>query len=144
MKPVSAFAMLASEAIRCDLASDCKFSRELMARKNRDEVASWHVEQEPTLCAICERVIPDDQKEDHHLVPKSKGGKIIIPLHSVCHRQIHAIFTESQLAKKFSTTAALLEDPAMQKFVGWIKNKPPGFSDAAKDSREISGRNRKP
>ncbi len=115
-----------------------------MARKNRDEVSSWHMEPEPTLCLICERVIPDDQKEDHHLVPKSKGGKITVPLHRVCHRQIHAIFTDGQLAKTFSTISALLEDPAMQKFVAWIKSKPPGFSDAAKDSKQVSGRNRRP
>lgn len=114
-----------------------------MARKNRDDVESWHVQTEPTLCPLCERVIPDGEEEDHHLVPKSKGGKTVAPLHRVCHRQIHAIFTDAQLAKTFSTVAALLEDPAMQKFVAWIKTKPPGFSDAAKDSKQVSGRSRK-
>lgn len=109
-----------------------------MARKNRDEVASWNAEPEPTLCPICQRVIPDDQKDEHHLVPKGKGGKITVSLHHVCHRQIHAIFTNTQLAKKFFTIAAILEDPAVQKFVAWIKSKPPGFSDAAKESRQSS------
>ncbi|MCV9966946.1 HNH endonuclease [Pararhizobium sp. BT-229] len=88
-----------------------------MARKNRDEVASWDLEPELTLCPICKRVIPDDQKDDHHLVPKSKGGKNTVCLHHVCHRQIHAIFTDTQLAKKFFTIAAILGDPAVQKFV---------------------------
>lgn len=110
-----------------------------MARKNRDEMA-WDVEPEPTLCPICERAIPDDQKVDHHLVPKSKGGKTKVCLHQICHNQIHAIFTDAQLAKKFSTIAALLEDPAMQKFVEWIKTKPAGFSDSAREARQASGR----
>jgi len=117
-----------------------------MARKNRDDIASWNVEPEPTLCPLCERVIPDDQKDNHHLVPKSKGGKITVCLHRVCHSQIHAIFTDTQLAKKFFTIAALLEEPAMQTFVNWVKSKPPGFSDSAKESRQSSvlGRGRKP
>lgn len=114
-----------------------------MARKNRDEIDPWHVEPEPTTCPLCERVIPDDQLEHHHLVPKSKGGKVTIALHRVCHRQIHAIFTDGQLAKSFSTVVTLREYPAIKKFVGWIKTKPPGFSDAAKESKSASGRNRR-
>jgi hypothetical protein len=106
-----------------------------MARKNRDEVASWDVEPEPVICPMCERAIPDDQKAAHHLVPKSKGGKKTVCLHRICHDQIHAIFTDSQLAKKFCTIEAILEDPAVQKFVAWVKNKPPGFSDSAKEQR---------
>ncbi|MCF1470598.1 HNH endonuclease [Agrobacterium vitis] len=114
-----------------------------MARKNREDMDSRDVELEPVLCPMCERVIPDDQKDDHHLVPKSKGGKITVCLHRVCHSQIHAIFTDAQLAKKFSTITAILEDPAMQKFVTWVKTKPPGFSDVAKETRSSSGRGRK-
>jgi len=114
-----------------------------MARKNRDELASWDVAvPEPVLCPMCERVIPDDQQDEHHLVPKSKGGKKTVCLHRICHDQIHAIFTDAQLAKKFSTIEAILEDPAVQTFVAWVKNKPPGFSDSAKESRQSSGRGR--
>jgi hypothetical protein len=113
-----------------------------MARKNRDEMVSWNSEPEPTFCPLCERVIPEDQKENHHLVPKSKGGKATVCLHHVCHRQIHAIFTDGQLAKTFFTIEALLEDQAVQKFVTWIKSKPVGFSDGAKDSKQGSHSNR--
>jgi hypothetical protein len=114
-----------------------------MARKIRDEMASMEFQPEPVLCPLCERVIPDDQIERHHLVPKSKGGKLTVDLHPICHSQIHAIFTDAQLAKKFSTIAAILEDPAIQKFVAWVKTKPPGFSDAAREASG-SGRGRKP
>jgi hypothetical protein len=114
-----------------------------MARKNRDELAGWdEAAPEPVVCPVCERVIPDDQMDAHHLVPKSKGGKQTVSLHRICHDQIHAIFTDAQLAKKFSTIEAILEDPAVLTFVAWIKNKPPGFSDSARESRQSSGRGR--
>jgi len=29
----------------------------------------------PNLCPICNRNIPASQKDAHHLIPKSKGGK---------------------------------------------------------------------
>ncbi|MEJ5081398.1 HNH endonuclease [Ochrobactrum sp. MYb379] len=102
-----------------------------MARKNREDLASQDVEAEPVICALCERSIPAEQIEDHHLIPKSKGGKIKVPLHRICHSHIHAAFTDAQLAKKFSTIAAILEDPTIQKFVVWVKTKSPGFEDEA-------------
>lgn len=80
--------------------------------------------------------------DEHHLVPKSKGGKKTVCLHRICHDQIHSIFTDSQLAKKFSTIEAIVEDPAMHTFVTWVKSKPPGFSGSAKESRQSFRRGR--
>ncbi|MCM2442290.1 HNH endonuclease [Agrobacterium vitis] len=104
-----------------------------MARKIRENFASDDMQAEPIICPLCERVIPDDQMENHHLVPKSKGGKLKLPLHRICHSHIHRVFTDAQLAKKFSTIAAILEDPAIQKFVTWVKTKPPSFEDEAEE-----------
>jgi hypothetical protein len=119
-----------------------KIEQVQMARKHRQELVAEDETPEPVFCPICERVIPDDQMGKHHLVPKSKGGKTTVRLHRVCHDQIHAIFTDSQLAKTFCTIEAILEDPAVQKFVAWVKSKPPGFSDSAKESRHTSGSGR--
>jgi hypothetical protein len=85
---------------------------------------------------MCERVIPEDQRDEHHLVPKSKGGKKTVLLHRICHDQIHSIFTDAQLAKKFSTIETIVEDPAV------VRNKPPGFSNSAKESRQSFRRGR--
>ena len=104
-----------------------------MARKQRDNFTTQDVEAEPVICQLCERVIPDDQIEHHHLVPRSKGGRVTVPLHRICHSHIHAAFTDAQLAKKFSTISAILEDPAIQKFVSWVRTKPPGFDDEAEE-----------
>ncbi len=111
-----------------------------MARKIREDFTSSQKEQEPTLCPLCERMIPVGDEDAHHLVPKSKGGKQTVLLHKVCHDQIHAVFTNAQLAKSFSTIEAILENPEIQKFVAWVKNKPAGFSGSAKESQQGRGR----
>lgn len=108
-----------------------------MARKRREEVTSWYEQPEPLVCPMCERLIPDDQKDEHHLVPKSRGGRETQFLHRICHRQIHALFTEAELEKRYSTIEALLEHPEVQKFVDWVKKKPPGFYDGSKRSNRI-------
>ncbi len=112
-----------------------------MARKNRDEPASWdEAAPEPVYCPMCERVIPEDQQEKHYLVPKSKGGKETVCLHRICHDQIHVNLTDAQLAKKFSTIEAILEDPAIRTFVAWVKTKPPGYAAPPKEPRQGRGR----
>ena len=76
------------------------------------------------LCPICDRPIPDSQKDAHHLIPKSKGGKDTQYLHRICHRQIHALFTETELANTFNTAHALKENEQLQKFILWVRTKP--------------------
>ena len=48
-------------------------------------------------------------------------------MHRICHRQIHALFTEAELAKRYCTAAALLGHPEVQTFVEWVKTKPNDF-----------------
>ena len=86
------------------------------------------------ICPICKRPIPDSQKDAHHLIPKSKGGKTTEYLHRICHRQIHALFTESELANQFNNAAALEEHPEMQRFIQWVKSKPDHFFERTRKS----------
>ncbi len=79
------------------------------------------------VCPLCEREIPPAQRDQHHLVPKSKGGRQTRLLHRVCHRQIHALFTEAELARQYATVEALLQHPGLQAFVAWVKTKPDDF-----------------
>ncbi len=104
-----------------------------MARKNRD-VEPWYVPAAEVTCPLCERVIPPSQQDEHHLVPRLKGGKETQTMHRICHRQIHALFTESELARQFNTADALLEHPEVQKFVAWVKRKPPEFYESSRMS----------
>lgn len=89
------------------------------------------------LCPICDRPIPDSQKDAHHFIPKSKGGKATEYLHRICHRQIHALFTETQLARELNTAEAIKERQEIQKFIAWVKNKPNHFYQRSSKSNLI-------
>jgi len=89
------------------------------------------------ICPICDRVIPDSQKDAHHLVPKSKGGKATEYLHRICHKQIHALFTETELATQLNHAAILREHAEMQKFIQWVKTKPNSFYERVRKSARL-------
>lgn len=89
------------------------------------------------VCPLCERFIPPLQLDAHHLVPKSKGGKETQYLHRICHRQIHAILTESELANQFNKIEDLKSHPEINKFILWVKNKPNEFYEKVKKSSRI-------
>jgi len=61
----------------------------------------------------------------HHLVPRSqaKKGQTIptVNLCSACHRQLHAMFSNRQLARELASLESLKHEPAMQKFLRWVR-----------------------
>lgn len=84
---------------------------------------------DPT-CPLCGRPIPEGVAQSlHHLTPKLKGGKggPTVLLHDICHREIHATLTESEIARDFATIEALLAHPRLAKFVSWVQKRPPEF-----------------
>ena len=91
------------------------------------EPPGWLVSESPERCPLCERLIPAAQRDEHHLVPKMKGGRLTVPMHRICHRQVHALFSETELAREFSTPEQLLAHVEIQKFVTWVKTKPDDF-----------------
>ena len=91
---------------------------------------------------MCHRLIPPAQRDSHHLVPKSKGGRETEVLHRICHRQIHALFTEGELAHQYATVEALLQHPDLQAFVGWVKSKPDDFFVGTRKSARVRKRRR--
>jgi hypothetical protein len=90
---------------------------------------------EISVCALCDRPILPALRDAHHLVPKSRGGVSTVYLHRACHRQIHALFTENELAKSYSTVIALCAHPEMAKFINWVKGKTSEFNPPTKRSR---------
>lgn len=50
-------------------------------------------------------------------------------MHRVCHRKIHATFSERELAADYNTWAALQAHPEIAAFLKWVANKPPVFYD---------------
>ena len=73
-------------------------------------------------CALCEREV--SQLTEHHLKPRSrlKKGEITptILICSACHRQIHVLFSNLQLADEFNSLERLRDEPRMRKFLLWI------------------------
>ena len=93
-----------------------------------------------TPCPLCGRPIPDSQKDAHHLVPKSNGGQATESLHRICHRQIHALLNETELARQYNTVDSLLAHPEVNRFVRWVQNKPPDFYERSRKSQRLRAR----
>lgn len=103
-----------------------------MARKNRDFCEDSEEVATPALsCWLCTRAL-GDVVEWHHPIPKSRGGKEKQPIHPICHKTIHANFSNSDLEKRYSTAEAMLGHETIKRFVDWIANKPPDFNAPTK------------
>ncbi|MDY7098810.1 MAG: HNH endonuclease [Pseudomonadota bacterium] len=83
-------------------------------------------EEQPLTCWLCGRPF-ETLIQWHHPVPKSKNGRGTVPVHPICHKTIHANFTNAQLARIGDEPAVILENEAVAKFVRWIASKPPDF-----------------
>lgn len=87
--------------------------------------------QEPDpLCPLCGRPIPPGVPQSrHHLVPKLRGGKggQTVLLHAICHAEIHATLTETELARNYCTIEALRAPPRLARFIDWVARRPPEF-----------------
>ncbi len=76
-------------------------------------------------CWLCARPL-GRRVEWHHPVPKSRGGRTVVPLHPICHRAIHANFSNVELARE-GDLQALRAHPAVARFLKWIADKPADF-----------------
>lgn len=76
---------------------------------------------EEKVCELCGR--KGVEITIHHLIPKKEGGKdmatanLCIP----CHRQIHALYSNRELALRLNTIEKLQEDEKISKYLRWIK-----------------------
>ncbi|WP_430416380.1 hypothetical protein [Parasphingorhabdus sp.] len=64
----------------------------------------------------------------HHPVPKSRGGRDVVPMHPICQRTVITHFTNSELQRHGNDVEALLADPTIRKFVDWVAKKDPDFN----------------
>ncbi|WP_242500596.1 HNH endonuclease [Tropicimonas sp. IMCC6043] len=82
------------------------------------------------ICPLCDRPIPPEAPQSlHHLVPKLRGGKggPTVLLHQICHNEIHATLSETELARDHATIEALRAHPKLAKFIRWVAKRPPAF-----------------
>ena len=64
----------------------------------------------------------------HHPVPKSRGGRDVVPMHPICQQMLTTSFTNSELQRHGMDATGLLADPAVRKFVDWVAKKDPDFT----------------
>ena len=94
------------------------------------------------ICPLCDRPIPPDVPQSlHHLVPKLRGGKggPTVLLHQICHNEIHATLSETELARTYHTIAALRSHPRLSKFIAWVSRRPPAFRSRTPGKRRQRG-----
>ena len=88
------------------------------------------------ICELCDREILVGDESRHHLIPKATGGKNgeKAILHTICHKQIHALYNEKTLANHLNTVSKLKNDMHIKRFIKWIKTKPLNFNTKARMS----------
>jgi len=82
------------------------------------------------ICPLCGRPIPADVPQSrHHLVPRLKGGKggATVLLHQICHAEIHAALSDTEIARNYDTVEALRAYPRIARFIDWVARRPPSF-----------------
>ena len=59
----------------------------------------------------------------HHLIPKAAGGKLgpKARLCPTCHRQLHALFSETTLAKELNSIERIRANPEMASYLSWVR-----------------------
>ena len=73
--------------------------------------------------------------DEHHWVPRSLGGREATAMHKVCHRMIHRVFSDKELAQDHADAVALRGHPEIAKFVAWVRKQPPDYIDWPKRPR---------
>jgi hypothetical protein len=87
-------------------------------------------------CELCER--SEIKLTKHHIIPKEEGGteKDIVMICSDCHRQIHALYSNQELALRLFSIEALKNDEKLKKFIRFIKKQPPTKRAVVTKSRD--------
>ena len=97
----------------------------------------------PEGCELCGRM---EALTRHHLIPRALHNKpryrkrysqeerltAIAWLCRPCHKHIHRLYSERELADRLNSIAALRHDAAISHFVEWLANKPVGFKPKAR------------
>lgn len=72
-------------------------------------------------CPLCGRLIlKGDSVDRHHWHPKSRGGREVGYLHRICHRRLHSLFTDKNLAAGLAMPDLVRRHPEMQEFIRWV------------------------
>ena len=88
------------------------------------------------ICELCGR--HQVETTIHHLLPKEMGGtfgttaNLCIP----CHKQIHALYRNEEIATRLTTLPDLRADEKLASFIKWIRKQPSTKIMKIKKSKE--------
>lgn len=68
-------------------------------------------------CAFCDR---ETCTRGHHVVPRSKGGKIVVPTCESCEDFIHSTWSHNELRDTFNTVEKIRADERFGRFLKWL------------------------
>jgi len=91
-------------------------------------------------CELCGR--EGVETTEHHLVPKEMGGTFLgtADLCRPCHKQIHALYTNEELAVRLHTLEQLKADEQIGRYLKWIRKQAPGSLPRTRKSRAVRER----
>lgn len=85
-------------------------------------------------CWLCQRPM-GVRTEWHHPVPKAKGGRETVPVHPICHRAIHANFSNGELVRMGANVPSLRDNAGLASFLRWVADKAPDFHAPTRKKR---------
>ena len=86
-------------------------------------------------CVFCDL---DVLTREHHIVPRSKKGKVTVSACETCENYIHKTWTHNELRDTFNSVSSIQQNDGFQKFLKWrrkqssdvvFKSKPNRFRD---------------
>jgi len=88
------------------------------------------------ICELCHR--ENLELTIHHLTPKEEGGTRLptANLCKGCHKHIHALYTNQELAFRLSTISLLQDDEQIKKYIKWIQKQPSSRFITSKKSND--------
>lgn len=88
-------------------------------------------------CELCDREV--SELTEHHLVPKEWGGKNFptINICITCHKQIHALYTNRDLAARLFTIERLKNDEKFKNYLKFISNHSGDANITIKKSKSV-------
>ena len=91
---------------------------------------------QPAVCELCRRGV--DLYTVHHLIPKARGGKFgpTAQLCATCHRQLHALFSETTLAAELHSIELLQANPQVHSYLKWARRQKNGSNFPVRRARE--------
>lgn len=73
---------------------------------------------QPEGCVFCGRLVPT---RGHHVIPRCKGGRQIVPTCRSCEDFIHGTWSHNELRDTFNTVERILADARFQRFLRWLR-----------------------